>query len=86
MFPGTELIVGKEGIQAFNNRMIDKINLKTAGYDKALGADIAYTYGVATIDYKSMELRESFNYVFIWERQSDGNWNILSQIYTLAER
>lgn len=85
MFPGTEAIVGKENIQAFNNRMIDKINLKTTGFDKALGADLAYTYGVATIDYKT-DLRESFHYVFLWERQADGNWNIMSQIFTLAER
>lgn len=86
LFPGTETIVGKESIQAFNNRMIDKINLKTTAADKALGGDLAYTYGVATIDYKSTDLRESFNYLFIWERQSDGNWNIMTQIFTLAER
>jgi ketosteroid isomerase-like protein len=85
MFPGTETIVGKENIQAFNNRMIDKISLKTSGFDKALGADLAYTYGVATIDYKT-DLRESFHYVFVWERQADGNWNIMNQIFTLAER
>jgi ketosteroid isomerase-like protein len=85
MFPGTDLIVGKDNIQAFNNRMIDKINLKTSGFDKALGSDIAYTFGVATIDYKT-DLRETFHYVFIWERQADGNWNIMSQIFTLAER
>lgn len=85
MFPGTDLIVGKENIQAFNNRMIDKISLKTSGFDKALGSDIAYTFGVATIDYKT-DLRESFHYVFIWERQADGNWNIMNQIFTLAER
>ncbi len=85
MFPGTELIVGKESIQAFNNRMIDKINLKTTSFDKALGADLAYTYGVATIDYKT-DLRETFHYLFVWERQADGNWNIMSQIFTLAER
>ena len=85
LFPGTEAIVGKENIQAFINRMIGKINLKTTSFDKALGADFAYTYGLATIDYKT-DLRESFNYIFIWERQTDGNWNIMSQIYTLAER
>jgi ketosteroid isomerase-like protein len=85
MFPGTELIVGKENIQAFNNRMIDKINLKTTSFDKALGADFAYTYGIATIDYKT-DLRETFHYLFFWERQADGNWNIMSQIYTLAVR
>lgn len=85
LFPGTETITGKESIQAFNNRMVDKINLKTTAADKALGGDLAYTYGVATIDYKT-DLRESFNYLFIWERQSDGNWNIMTQIFTLAER
>lgn len=85
LFPGTEPIIGKENIQAFCNRVIDKINLKTTGFDKALGADLAYTYGLATIDYKA-DLRESFNYIFIWERQADGNWNIMNQIFTLAER
>jgi ketosteroid isomerase-like protein len=85
LFPGTDPVIGKENILAFNNRMIDKINLKTTAADKALGGDLAYTYGIATIDYKT-ELRESFNYLYIWERQADGNWNILAQIYTLAER
>jgi len=85
LFPGTEPIIGKENIQAFNNRMIDKINLKTVAADKALGGDLAYSYGIATIDYKT-DLRESFNYLYIWERQADFNWNILIQIYTLAER
>lgn len=85
LFPGTDPVLGKENIQAFNNRMIDKINLKTTMADKALGGDLAYSYGVATIDYKT-ELRESFNYLYIWERQPDFSWNILVQIYTLAER
>jgi len=85
LFPGTEPILGKENIQAFNNRMIDKINLKTVAADKALGGDLAYSYGIATIDYKT-DLRESFNYLYIWERQPDFSWNIAVQIYTLAER
>lgn len=84
-FPGTEPVIGKESIQAFNNRMIDKISLKTTAADKALGGELAYTYGVATIDYKT-DLRESFNYLFIWERQADFSWNILAQIFTLADR
>lgn len=85
LFPGTDVILGKDDILAFNNRVIDKINLKTTQADKALGGDFAYTYGVATIDYKA-DLRESFHYVFIWERQADANWNIIAQIFTLAER
>ncbi len=85
LFPGTDAIAGKDEILAFNNRVIDKINLKTTQADKALGGDFAYTYGLATIDYKA-DLRESFNYVFIWERQADANWNIIAQIFTVAER
>lgn len=85
MFPGTDLMVGKENIIAFNNRMIDKISLKTTSADKSLGGDLAYTYGLATIDYKA-DLRESFHYVFIWEIQPDFSWNIINQIYTLADR
>ena len=85
LFPGTEAIIGKDGILAFNNRVIDKINLKTTQADKALGGDFAYTYGLATIDYKA-DLRESFNYVFIWERQADATWNIIAQVFTVAER
>lgn len=85
MFPGTDLIVGKDKIQAFNNRMISKISLKTTSADKALGGDLAYSYGIATIDYTA-DLRESFHYLFIWERQPDFSWNIISQIFTLAER
>ncbi|MNY28981.1 hypothetical protein D3C86_1629950 [compost metagenome] len=53
--------------------------------DKADGGDFAYTYGVATVDYKA-ELRESFNYVFIYERQADHNWNIIVQVFAPAER
>ena len=65
--------------------MIDKISLKTTSADKALGGDLAYTYGLATIDYKA-DLRETFHYIYVWERQPDFSWNIINQIYTLAER
>ncbi len=85
LFPGTDAIIGKENIQAFNNRMVQNISLKNAGFDKALGGDLAYSYGLATIDYKN-ELRESFNYIYVWEKQADFSWNLLIQLYTLADR
>ncbi len=85
IFPGREPIVGKDKIIAFYNGMVSKIALKTTKADKALGGDLAYTYGVATIDYKA-DLRESFNYIYIYECQADHNWNIIAQIYTPAER
>jgi len=85
IFPGREPIIGKDNIIAFYNGMVSKIALKTTKADKALGGDLAYTYGMATIDYKA-DLRESFNYIYIYERQADHNWNIIAQIYTPAER
>lgn len=85
IFPGREAIVGKDNIMAFYNSMVSKMTLKTTKAAKALGGDFAYTYGLATIDYKA-DLRESFNYVFIYERQPDHNWNLIMQAYTPADR
>ena len=85
LFPGNEAIDGKGKIIAFYNGMISKINLKTTGVDKAIGSDLAYTYGVATIDYKA-DLRESFNYVFVYEKGADASWNLIVQAFVPAER
>lgn len=85
LFPGYEPMIGKDNILPFFNSMISKITLKTTKVDKADGGDLAYTYGIATVDYKA-DLRESFNYVFIYERQADHNWNIIVQVFSPAER
>ncbi|UKT62941.1 DUF4440 domain-containing protein [Pedobacter mucosus] len=85
LFPGNEAINGKGKIISFYNGMISKINLKTTGVDKAIGSDLAYTYGVATIDYKA-DLRESFNYVFVYEKAADATWNLIIQAFVPAER
>lgn len=85
LFPGNEPIIGKDKILAFYNGMVDKMNLKPTLADKAMGGDLAYTYGVATIDYKA-DLRESFNYVFIYEKKADFNWYIIAQVFVPAER
>jgi len=85
LFPGNEAIEGKGKILSFFNGMISKINLKTTGVDKALGSDLAYTYGIATIDYKA-DLRESFNYVFVYEKAADASWNLIVQAFVPADR
>lgn len=85
LFPGNEAMDGKGKIIAFYNGMVSKINLKTTGVDKAIGSDLAYTYGVATIDYKA-DLRESFNYVFVYEKAADASWNLIVQAFVPAER
>ncbi|PWS27414.1 cysteinyl-tRNA synthetase [Pedobacter yonginense] len=85
LFPGNDAINGKGKIISYFNGMISKINLKTNGVDKAIGGDLAYTYGVATIDYKA-DLRESFNYVFVYEKAADHTWNLIVQAFVPAER
>jgi len=85
LFPGYEPIIGKDKALAFFNSMISKATLKTTKVNKADGGDFAYTYGLATLDYKA-DLRESFNYVFIYERQADHNWNLIALVFTPAER
>lgn len=84
-FPGYEPVIGKNNIVAFYNTFMSRVTFKTTQADKSVGGDFAYTYGLATVDYKT-DLRESFNYVFIYERQPDHNWNLIQQIYTPAER
>ncbi len=85
LFPGYEPILGKDKAIAFFNSMISKATLKTTKVDKSDGGDLAYTYGVAALDYKA-DLRESFNYVFVYERQADHNWNLIAMVFAPAER
>ncbi|MBY0244076.1 MAG: nuclear transport factor 2 family protein [Sphingobacteriaceae bacterium] len=86
LFPGNEPILKKGDILSFNNRMIEKMTLKTSSIDRANGGDLAYSYGIATIDYKKMDLKENFYYVFIWEAQANHRWDIIAQIFVPAER
>ncbi|MGY3052648.1 ketosteroid isomerase-like protein [Pedobacter sp. UYEF25] len=85
IFPGREAMNGTAEIVSFYSNTVDKINFKNTGVDKAIGSDLAYTYGIATVDYKA-DLRESFNYVFVWQRAADFSWNLLVQAYVPAER
>jgi len=85
LFPGYEPILGKDKAVAFFNSMFAKVSLKRTKVVKADGGDLSYSYGVATIDYKA-DLRESFNYVFVYERQADAMWNLVSVVFATAER
>ncbi|RYG44565.1 MAG: nuclear transport factor 2 family protein [Chitinophagaceae bacterium] len=85
LFPGYEPILGKDKALAFFNSMFSKATLKTTKVDKADGGDLACTYGLAAMDYKA-DLRESFNYVFVYERQPDHNWNLIAMVFAPAER
>jgi len=85
LFPGYEPILGKDKAVAFFNSMFAKVALKRTKVVKADGGDLAYSYGVATVDYKA-DLRESFNYAFVYERQPDAMWNLVAVVFAPAER
>ena len=85
LFPGYEPIIGKDKAVAFFNSMFAKVTLKRTKVVKADGGDLAYSYGVAAIDYKA-DLRESFNYTFVYERQPDAMWNLVAVVFAPAER
>ena len=85
LFPGYEPIIGKDKAVAFFNSMFGKVIIKRTKVNKADGGDLAYTYGVTAIDYKA-DLRESFNYVFVYERQPDAMWNLIAMVFAPAER
>ncbi len=85
LFPGYEPILGKDKAVSFINSMFAKVSLKRTKVVKADGGDLAYTYGITAIDYKA-DLRESFNYVFVYERQPDAMWNLVAMVFSPAER
>ncbi|TDQ07682.1 nuclear transport factor 2 family protein [Pedobacter metabolipauper] len=85
LFPGYEPILGKDKALAFFNSMFAKVALKTTKVDRADGGDLACSYGVATVDYKA-DLRESFNYVFVYESQADHTWNLIAMVFSPAVR
>lgn len=85
LFPGFEPILGKDKAVAFFNSMFSKVSFRRTKVVKADGGDLAYTYGITAVDYKA-DLRESFNYVFVYERQPDAMWNLIAMVFAPAER
>ena len=83
LFPGFEPIIGKTSITDFLRYQDLKINTEVIKADRALGSDLAYTYGTASITQKGQE--KKYNYVRLWEVQDGHKWNVTLEIYTPAE-
>ncbi len=79
LFPGYEPISGKENIARFLTRNDIRIECTPAQADRALGSDLAYSYGSADITTKGKT--SAYNYVRIWESQ-EGKWNIITEIFS----
>lgn len=83
LFPGFEPIIGKTKINNFLSRQQIRVESIPAVANRALGSDLAYTYGKALITKDGTT--KMFNYVRIWESQEGFTWNVLLEIFSPAE-
>lgn len=79
LFPGHEPIIGAANVAAFFKKNGFDLHTEVIDADRALGNDLAYTYGKATIS-TSLSAKE-YSYVRIWENNA-GKWNVLAEVFT----
>jgi ketosteroid isomerase-like protein len=82
LFPGHEPFIGKRNITDFLRYEGLTITTEPTEADRALGGDLAYTYGKATITKNKVD--KVYNYVRVWEVQEGFKWNVILEIYTPA--
>lgn len=82
-FPGFDPIVGSDKIMKFIANEAISITAETANAGRSLSNDLAYTYGKARI--KKGNVVSNYNYVRIWEIDSQHKWNILLEVFSSIE-
>jgi len=82
LFPGYEPVTGKAKINNFLSRNQISIETRPVIANRALGSDLAYTYGNALITRNNVSSK--FNYVRIWESQEGFKWNVILEIFSPA--
>ncbi|MDB5121575.1 MAG: hypothetical protein JWN56_2793 [Sphingobacteriales bacterium] len=82
LFPGHEPLIGRRNITDFLRYEGISINTEFLEADRALGGDLAYSYGKATITKNKMD--KVYNYVRIWEVQEGFKWNVILEVFTPA--
>jgi hypothetical protein len=80
LFPGYEPIIGKTKINNFLSRQQITVETMPAVANRAIGSDLAYTYGKAQITRNGIS--KQYNYLRIWESQEGYTWNTLLEIYS----
>ena len=83
LFPGYEPVIGKTKVNNFLSRQQIGVETIPSVANRALGSDLAYTYGKALITRDG--ITKMFSYTRIWESQEGLTWNILLEIYTPSE-
>jgi hypothetical protein len=83
-FPGFEPLTGQDKIMKFLDNEAVTISANTINAGRAASNDLAFSYGTATI--KKGGFQSDFNYVRIWEQDSNHKWNILLEIFSAVEQ
>jgi hypothetical protein len=82
LFPGEEPIIGKARINNFVGKNQITIESEPLRADRALGSDLAYSYGIAYVTKNKVITK--YHYVRFWESQEEHKWNVILEIYTPA--
>jgi hypothetical protein len=83
-FPGFEPIIGQDKIMKFIDNEAISITAETVNVGRSTSNDLAYSYGRARI--KKGEIVSNYNYVRIWEIDSDHKWNVLLEVFSAVEQ
>ncbi len=82
LLQGFEPVIGKEAVTNFMDRNNIRISTIPTVANRALGSDLAYTYGTALISINDVETK--YNYVRIWESQEEFKWYVILEIFNPA--
>lgn len=83
LFPGEEPIIGKARIHHFLGKNQISIESEPLRADRALGSDLAYSYGIAFVT-RNKQISK-YHYIRVWESQEGYKWNIILEAFTPAK-
>jgi len=82
-FPGFDPMSGPQSVMKFINNEAITMTAENTSAGRSSSNDLAYSYGTARI--KKGYLVHNYNYVRIWEMDTEHKWNILLEILSPLE-
>ena len=83
-FPGFDPITGVDKTLKFLDNEAINITAETVNAGRSSSNDLAYSYGTARI--KKGNIVSNYNYVRIWEMDTQHKWNILLEVFSAVEQ
>ncbi len=79
-FPWNEPIRGKIDVLDFLEAQKLNIETEIVHVDRAYSGEMAYSYGTASIRQNGQP--KKYNYIRVWQRQSDHQWRVIVELYS----